>query len=37
VKGVGHYLMREDPAAFNARLAEAVARIAGAAAPAARR
>ncbi len=29
VKGVGHYLMREDPAAFNAQLARAVARVIG--------
>lgn len=29
VKGVGHYLMREDPAAFNAQLARAVARVTG--------
>jgi pimeloyl-ACP methyl ester carboxylesterase len=32
VKGVGHYPMREDPAAFNAQLARAVARVTGAAA-----
>jgi len=29
VKGAGHYLMREDPAAFNAQLARAVARVTG--------
>jgi pimeloyl-ACP methyl ester carboxylesterase len=29
VTGVGHYLMREDPAQFNAQLARAVARVAG--------
>lgn len=34
VKGVGHYLMREDPAAFNAQLARAVARVTGQAEPA---
>ena len=28
VKGWGHYLMREDPAAFNAALDEALKRIA---------
>jgi pimeloyl-ACP methyl ester carboxylesterase len=33
VKGVGHYLMREDPAAFNAQLARAVARVTGTAQP----
>jgi pimeloyl-ACP methyl ester carboxylesterase len=33
VKGVGHYLMREDPAAFNAQLARAVARVSGTAQP----
>jgi pimeloyl-ACP methyl ester carboxylesterase len=33
VKGMGHYLMREDPAAFNAQLARAVALVTGAAAP----
>ena len=33
VKGVGHYLMREDPAAFNAQLARAVARVTGQADP----
>ena len=33
VKGVGHYLMREDPAAFNAQLARAVARVTGAPQP----
>jgi pimeloyl-ACP methyl ester carboxylesterase len=33
VKGVGHYLMRENPAAFNAQLARAVARVTGAADP----
>jgi pimeloyl-ACP methyl ester carboxylesterase len=33
VKGVGHYMMREDPAAFNAQLARAVARVTGAAQP----
>jgi len=27
VKGVGHYLMREDPVAFNAQLARAVAQV----------
>jgi pimeloyl-ACP methyl ester carboxylesterase len=32
LKGVGHYPMREDPAAFNAQLARAVARVTGAAA-----
>ena len=32
VKGMGHYLMREDPAAFNTQLALAVARVTGAAA-----
>jgi pimeloyl-ACP methyl ester carboxylesterase len=37
VKGVGHYLMREDPAAFNAQLARAVARITGQAGPGAPR
>ena len=33
VKGVGHYLMREDSAAFNAQLARAVARVTGTAEP----
>ena len=33
VKSMGHYLMREDPAAFNAQLARAVARVTGAAQP----
>jgi pimeloyl-ACP methyl ester carboxylesterase len=33
VKGAGHYLMREDPAAFNAQLARAVARVTGQADP----
>ena len=33
VKGVGHYLMREDPVAFNAQLARAVARVTGTAQP----
>lgn len=33
VKGVGHYLMREDPAGFNAQLTRAVARVTGAADP----
>jgi pimeloyl-ACP methyl ester carboxylesterase len=33
VTGVGHYLMREDPAAFNAQLARAVARVTGTAQP----
>jgi pimeloyl-ACP methyl ester carboxylesterase len=33
VKGVGHYLMREDSAAFNAQLARAVARVTGTAQP----
>ena len=33
VRGVGHYLMREDPAAFNAQLARAVARVTGTAQP----
>ncbi|HUG53829.1 MAG TPA: alpha/beta hydrolase [Vicinamibacteria bacterium] len=33
VEGVGHYLMREDPARFNAQLARAVARVTGTAAP----
>lgn len=33
VKGVGHYLMREDSAAFNAQLARAVARVTGKAEP----
>jgi pimeloyl-ACP methyl ester carboxylesterase len=37
VKGVGHYLMREDPAAFNAQLARAVARVTGTADPRERR
>jgi pimeloyl-ACP methyl ester carboxylesterase len=37
VEGVGHYLMREDPAAFNAQLARAVARVTGTAEPAERR
>lgn len=37
VKGVGHYLMREDPAAFNAQLARAVARVTGQAEPGASR
>jgi pimeloyl-ACP methyl ester carboxylesterase len=32
VKGMGHYLMREDPKSFNAQLALAVARVTGAAA-----
>jgi pimeloyl-ACP methyl ester carboxylesterase len=33
VKGMGHYLMREDPAAFNAQLARAVAEVEATAAP----
>ena len=33
VKGVGHYLIREDPTAFNAQLARAVARVTGTAQP----
>jgi pimeloyl-ACP methyl ester carboxylesterase len=37
VKGVGHYLMREDPAQFDAQLARAVARVTGQAGPAAPR
>ena len=37
VKGVGHYLMREDPAQFNAQLARAVARVTGQADPGAPR
>lgn len=37
VKGMGHYPMREDPSAFNAQLARAVARVTAAAAPRARR
>lgn len=37
VKGVGHYLMREDPAQFNAQLARAVALVTGQAAPAERK
>jgi pimeloyl-ACP methyl ester carboxylesterase len=37
VKGVGHYLMREDPAAFNVQLARAVAQVTAAAKPGERR
>jgi pimeloyl-ACP methyl ester carboxylesterase len=37
VEGVGHYLMREAPAAFNAQLARAVARVTGTAEPGAPR
>jgi len=37
VKGVGHYLMREDPAAFNGQLALAIARVTGKATPGAGR
>ncbi len=37
VHGVGHYLMREDPAAFNAQLVRAVARVTGTAEPGERR
>ena len=33
VEGVGHYLMREDPAAFDAQLARAVAQVTAAATP----